>query len=352
MVPFAATRNPIDVTGQVVSDMGILDRAIGMMLDDGGYEAVACFAGSIGRSPINGPRFKEAFPRLRRSHPETLLAIVCYYTPDFRAALDAAGCLVFDDPTHALRAIAALVRFRRAFDAAPAAAAAALPAPESLPPGPCDEATALAILARAGIPVMPHRLVRSADEAEAAARDLGVPAVLKIVSPDITHKTDLGGVALNLATPQDVRRAFDEVTARVRQAAPKAALAGCLVAPMVTGGVETIIGAQWDPVFGPVVMLGLGGIFVEALKDVTFRLAPFDEAEAHRMIAELRALPVLQGMRGRKPADLDALARALAQLSRFAAAQGPRLRSLDINPFLVLPEGEGALALDAVILPA
>jgi acyl-CoA synthetase (NDP forming) len=120
---------------------------------------------------------------------------------------------------------------------------------------------------------------------------------------------------------------------------------------MLAGGVETILGAHWDPVFGPVVMLGLGGIFVEALGDVTFRLAPFDEAEARRMIAELRALPVLEGARGRPPADLAALARALAQLSRFAAAQGPALRSLDINPFLVLPEGRGALALDAVIVP-
>ncbi len=351
MVPFAATRNPIDVTGQVVQDMGILERTIEMTLASGFYESVACFIGSVGRSPVNAPRFMECLPRLRRRYPDSLLAVSCFYTPQFRAALDAAGCLVFDEPTHALRALAALGKFRRAFDAAPAAAAP-LPAPQTLPPGPCDEATSLAILARARIPVMPHRLVRSADEAAAAAEALGMPVALKIVSPDITHKTDLGGVVLNLATADAVRRAFDEVTARVRKAAPQASLGGCLVAPMVTGGVETILGAHWDPVFGPVVMLGLGGVFVEALKDVTFRLAPFDEAEARRMITELRALPVLHGMRGRPPADLAALARALADLSRFAAAQGPALASLDINPFLVLPEGQGALALDAVLLPA
>jgi acetate---CoA ligase (ADP-forming) len=351
MVPFAATRNPIDVTGQIVSDMGILERAIEMTLATGFYDSIACFIGSTGRSPVNAPRFMAAFPRLRRRYPESLLAVACYYTPQFRAALDEAGCLLFDEPTHALRAIAALTRFRRSFDALPAATEP-LPAPEKLPPAPCDEAAALALLARAGLPVVPHRVVRSPAEAEAAAESLGLPVVLKILSPDITHKSDLGGVALNLATPEAVRRAFDEVTARVRQAAPQASLAGCLVAPMATGGVETILGTHWDPVFGPVVMLGLGGVFVEALKDVTFRLAPFDEAEARRMIAELRALPVLQGMRGRPPADLAALARALAALSRFAAAQGPSLRSLDINPFLVLPQGKGALALDAVLLPA
>jgi acetate---CoA ligase (ADP-forming) len=154
-----------------------------------------------------------------------------------------------------------------------------------------------------------------------------------------------------LATPDAVGRAFDEVMARIAKAAPEARRRGCLVAPMVTGGVETILGAHWDAVFGPVIMLGLGGVFVEALEDVTFRLAPFDESEARRTIKELRAERVLHGMRGQPPADLDALAEALARLSRFAAAQGPRLKSLDINPFLVLPEGKGALALDAIILP-
>ena len=350
IVPFAGTRNPIDVTGQVVSDYGILERTIEMTLAEGGYDSLACFIGSIGRSPVNAPRFMAAFPRMRRRFPDTTLAVACYHTPQFRAALDAAGCLVFDEPTHALRALAALGEFRRAFDRG-SAAPAPLPAPEALPQAPCDEATALAIVARAGIPVVPHRLVTSAAEAAEAASALGLPVALKIVSPDITHKTELGGVALGLATPEAVARAFDDVTRRVRQAAPQATLTGCLVAPMVTGGVETILGAQWDPVFGPVVMLGLGGIFVEALKDVTFRLAPFDEDEARRMIAELRARPVLEGARGRPPADLAALARALAALSRFAAAQGPALRSLDLNPFLVLPDGHGALALDAVVVP-
>jgi acetate---CoA ligase (ADP-forming) len=351
MVPFAGTRNPIDVTGQIVSDMGILERALDMVIGDGCYQSLACFVGSVGRSPVNAPRFMQAFAELRRRYPERLLSVACLHTPLFRAALDAAGCLLFDEPTHAIRAVAALAQFRRAFDTTPAPAPA-LPAAQPLPAGPLDEIASLAILERAGIPVLRHRLVRSADEAEAAARTLGLPAALKIVSADITHKSDVGGVALNLASSGAVRRAFDEVTARVRQAQPAARLSGCLVAPMVTGGVETILGAQWDPVFGSVVMLGLGGIFVELLRDVTFRLAPFNEDEAWRMISELRALPVLRGARGRPPADLGALARALAQLSRFAAAQGASLKSLDINPFLVLPDGKGAMALDAVVLPA
>ncbi len=168
IVPFAGTRNPIDVTGQVVSDYGILERTIEMTLAEGGYDSVACFIGSIGRSPVNAPRFMAAFPRMRRRFPDTMLAVACYHTPQFRAALDAAGCLVFDEPTHALRALAALGEFRRAFDRG-SAAPAPLPAPEALAQAPCDEATALAIVARAGIPVVPHRLVTSAAEAAEAA---------------------------------------------------------------------------------------------------------------------------------------------------------------------------------------
>jgi acetate---CoA ligase (ADP-forming) len=351
MVPFAATRNPIDVTGQIVSDMGILDRALEMAAVDGAYPSLACFLGSIGRSPVNGPRFMEVFARLGRRYPDTLFSLATFHTPEFRAAVNAAGCLIFDEPTYAVRAVAALARFRRAFDSAPAALPA-LPPVEKLPPGPLDEVAALAVIERAGIPSVAHRLVRSAAEAAEAAITLGLPAALKIASADITHKTDIGGVALNLATVEAVRRAFDEVTARVTKAQPAARITGCLVAPMAPQGVETILGAQWDPVFGPVIMLGLGGIFVEAMKDVTFRLAPFDEAEARRMIGELRALPVLRGLRGRPPADLAALAKALAALSRFAAAQGSALQSLDINPFLVLREGQGTLALDAVLIPA
>ncbi|HYM04269.1 MAG TPA: acetate--CoA ligase family protein [Stellaceae bacterium] len=351
MVPFAATRNPIDVTGQIVSDMGILDRALEIVLAGGGFPSVAAFIGSMGRSPVNGPRFMEVFARLQAKYPHTQIAVACLHTPEFRAALDGAGCLLFDEPTHAIRAVAALAQFRRSFDATPRTEPA-LPAAATLPAGPCDEASALAVLRQAGIPVMPHRVVRSADDAAAAADALGLPVALKILSPDITHKTDLGGVVLNLTTRDAVRRAFDEVSARIAKAQPSARVSGCLVAPMVTGGVETILGVQYDPVFGPVVMLGLGGIFVEALKDVSFRLAPFDENEARRMIAELRGVAVLRGIRGRPPADTNALAAALAALSRFAAAQGAALKSLDVNPFVVLPEGNGGMALDAVLIPA
>ncbi len=137
---------------------------------------------------------------------------------------------------------------------------------------------------------------------------------------------------------------------RVRQRVPNAKLEGVIVSPMVRGGTEMILGVQNDAVFGPVVMLGLGGIFVEVLRDVTFRIAPFGVEEAHRMIAELRGAAILKGARGQPPADTDALAKAVSNLSLFAAAHKDRLRSVDVNPLLVRAKGEGVAALDALII--
>ncbi|MGH7109552.1 MAG: acetate--CoA ligase family protein, partial [Stellaceae bacterium] len=220
-----------------------------------------------------------------------------------------------------------------------------------LPTHPIGEHEAKRILARAGIPVAEERLVRSADEAETAAAALGERLVLKIVSPDIAHKTEIGGVRLDVQRAE-VRAAYDRLLAAVAARAPEARIDGVLVAPFLDDGIETILGVQNDPVFGPVVMFGLGGVLVEVLRDVTFRLAPFGVAEAHRMIGEVRGATLLDGARGRPAGDRDALALALSRLSVFAAAQAKRFTSIEINPLLVRPRGLGVAALDALILPA
>ncbi|MEZ5739918.1 MAG: acetate--CoA ligase family protein [Burkholderiaceae bacterium] len=212
------------------------------------------------------------------------------------------------------------------------------------------ERDALQLLSAAGLPVVPSALAVSADQAVAAAGRIGYPVVAKIVSADILHKTDVGGVSLDLRDEQAVRDAYATVTANAARHAPKAAIDGVLIAPMVRGGIECILGVQQDPAFGPVVMFGLGGILVDALKDVSFRAAPFGRDEALSMIREIRGYPVLTGLRGAPPADIDALADALVALSSFAAAAGPSMQSLDINPMLVRAKGEGVMALDAVIV--
>lgn len=202
----------------------------------------------------------------------------------------------------------------------------------------------------AGIPMTREVVAKTADEAARQATEIGFPVVLKIASPDIQHKSDIGGVLLKLADAEAVRAGFDTIMQRVRKAEPNARIDGVVVAQMITGGVETILGVNRDPVFGPVVMFGIGGVFVEAFKDVAFRVAPFGEAEARAMIDEVKGRVMLRGLRGAPPADEAALVRALAQLSSFAAANADVIETIDINPFVVLPAGQGAVALDALIV--
>jgi len=168
-----------------------------------------------------------------------------------------------------------------------------------------------------------------------------------VLSPDIAHKSEAGGVVLGLRSADEVAAGYDAMMARVAAHAPAAKLEGALVARMIEGGVETVIGIKRDPVFGPVVMFGLGGVYVEVLKDVTLRLAPVDRATAGEMIRRIKGFPLLAGARGKPPADLDALADALAAMSRFAAAH-PEVASAEINPFIALPQG--GVAVDALIL--
>ncbi|HYZ30805.1 MAG TPA: acetate--CoA ligase family protein, partial [Crenalkalicoccus sp.] len=228
-----------------------------------------------------------------------------------------------------------------------------LPAAAPLDPAALrTEAAAKQALAAAGLPVLPERVVHSGVEAAEAAAALGFPVVLKIVSPDLPHKTEVGGVALGLDDATAVAAAHDAMLARVGAAAPRARIEGVLVSPMATGGIELILGTKRDPVFGPVVLVGLGGIFAEILKDVAVRPAPVDDAEALAMLRSLKAFPVLDGARGRPKLDLAAAAGAIVALSRFAAQQAATVTEVDINPLLVRPAGQGAVALDALIVPA
>jgi acetyl coenzyme A synthetase (ADP forming)-like protein len=207
------------------------------------------------------------------------------------------------------------------------------------------DAEARDILLAYGIPLPKTALAKDADEAVTAAEAMGYPVVMKIASPDILHKTDIGGVKLNLASADDVRDAFDLIMYRATRHMPDATIWGCQVQQMVKGGKEVIIGVNRDPQFGPLLMFGLGGVYVEALKDVTFRVAPIDRREAREMLGEIRAYSLLRGVRGEKPSDLEAIADTLARISQLVT-DFPELVELDINPLLVFPAGQGVLGLD------
>ena len=212
-----------------------------------------------------------------------------------------------------------------------------------------NEVEAKALLAAAGVPVTPTRLARSAAEAATIAEELGFPAVLKIVSRDIVHKSDLGGVVLGLKNAAAVRRARREMLARVREAAPAARIEGVSVQRMAAPGIEVIVGATTDPQFGPVMMFGLGGVFVEVLKDVAFRIVPLAPRDAAQLVREIRGLPLLQGARGAAPVDLGVLERLVLAVSGFVADH-PDVAELDLNPVFAYPDG--AVAVDARIVLA
>jgi acetate---CoA ligase (ADP-forming) len=213
--------------------------------------------------------------------------------------------------------------------------------------GPWSEQQARELLTAAGVPVVPGGLAGSADEAADLAQRVGLPVALKICSAQITHKSDIGGVALGLNTEAEVRAAYEKVRA-AGDAVTGAAIDGVLVTPMRTGGAELLVGVTVDPTFGPVLAIGLGGVWVEIMGDTSLRVLPVDAAEAKRMLGELRGLPLLQGARGTRPADLDVLADAITGISQVALELGGALRALEVNPLWV--NGDQVEALDVLVI--
>lgn len=205
-----------------------------------------------------------------------------------------------------------------------------------------NEFEAKKLLARYGIPVTEGEIAENADQAEMIASRIGTPVAMKISSPDISHKSDVGGVVLNV-NGKDVKTIFSQIISRVKKALPGANIEGILVQKMAPSGIETIVGLKKDAQFGHALMFGLGGIFVEIYKDVTFRVAPVDKDDALRMISEIKGYPILKGIRGKSPVDLDAIAQVLVSVSEMAERE--KVIELDINPLIV---GEkGAVAVDA-----
>ncbi|MGD0229184.1 MAG: acetate--CoA ligase family protein [Syntrophorhabdales bacterium] len=207
------------------------------------------------------------------------------------------------------------------------------------------DAEARAVMEAYGIRVPKSKLCDSADEAVRFAEEIGFPVVMKIASPDILHKTDIGGVKLDIRTRADVRDAFDLLIYRASRYMPDADIWGCQVQEQIEGGTEVILGMNRDLQFGPLVMLGLGGIYVEVLKDVVFRIAPFCRREATEMMQELRSYKLLQGVRGRPPSDVPALADALLRVSQLVT-EFPVILEMDINPLVVFEEGRGVMGID------
>ena len=351
--PLAAFANPVDVTANAVNDFGLVTAGLESMMRDGGYDMLASFFTSWAASTVLGPKLRAALQAAQPAFAHCPHALIISADEAICADYESDGLMVFADPDRAVGAMARLARLAEAFARPPREPPPPLPegVPE-IPAGAVGEHTAKAILAAAGVPMLPEALVQDAGEAAAAARRMGLPVAMKIVSPDIAHKTEIGGVALDLASEDAVHAAHDRLVAAACRHAPKARLDGVLVAPMAGAGVELILGVRVDPIAGPVAMVGLGGILTEVMADVILHRAPVTVEEARDMIGRLRGAAILRGPRGRPPADIDAAAQALSALSVLGAARAEQIDSIEINPLLVRDAGAGAVALDALIVPA
>jgi len=348
LLPHASVRNPVDGTAQIWSDMRVFDTYLQTMAREGDYDVLLLFLTAMPYSPALQAPLKACLLRLREACPDKLLILSMFAPAEFCREMADAGYLLFEDTTRAVNAIAALrdVAPRKAMGEVEAVDITDYPAL-----GAADHEHALkGVLAGAGISVPEERLVGSLQDGCAAADELGYPVALKIVSPDILHKSDAGGVALGLADRDTFAKAWNAMMPKVREAYPAARIEGALVTPMAPDGVEMIVGVNRDPVFGPVAMVGFGGLFAEMFADVALRRAPVCKGEALAMIGELKGFALLDGARGRPKADVGALADTIVRLSGLAVANEALVDSIEVNPVRVLGEGAGVLALDAALV--
>jgi len=354
----ASIRNPLDMIASATPKG--YRAALGALLEDPAVDAaLAIFVPPLG---VTQEDVSLAIATVAEEHPDqTVFAVLMGHQglPQGRATLHAAGIPAYIFPESAARALAAMCRWRewrerpepvlepmvvdrvtarRLIDEARAAGRSRL-----------AEAEALELLSAYGIPVARGSLATSADEAVGYAERMGYPVVLKIVAPAILHKTEVGGVQVNLGDAAEVRRAFDQIMLGARTAHSGVVITGVMVQPMLHNGRELIVGMTRDPLFGPLVMFGLGGILVEVLRDVTFRIAPFDREEARRMMREIRGASLLDAVRGMPPADRGAVEDVLLRIATLVSDH-PEIAELDVNPLMAM--STGAVAADARVMLA
>jgi acetate---CoA ligase (ADP-forming) len=351
---FGSPRNPVDVTADVFNDLSAFLRAVELVLADPNVDQLGVlYAGLSGEIALACNR--AVAEAAARSEKPVMLAWTArrHRAEAAYRLVEEAGIPYFTSPVRLANAAGALAKFaqfreRAAQRADLFAAGAWSAAPVGTHPGALSEAESKALVASWGVPATRDVLVAPGDDPVVAARDLAYPLVVKIASADIAHKSEAGGVVVGVRNAAELAAAVGQVTQSARAYAPEARIEGVLACEMVTDGVEMLLGVSEDPVFGPTVALGLGGVAAEALRDVAYRVAPFDEAEARAMIGELRGARLLRAFRNRPPADVEALARAAARVSQAAYALRGRLVELDINPLFVRPQGKGVVAGDAL----
>ncbi len=355
----AAVSNPVDMTADVGADQ--YRATLGTLLATAEFDGAVVIA--TPRGEMSGESVAKAILDAKSSTAKAIVACLFGLTDLSREVefLEDHGIPTFTFPEEAVQGLGSLARYHawrtrprttvRSFPVDATAVGALLDQVRASGVSVLPESAARSLLSAYGIRFPKVARATTIDEAIRTADGIGYPIVLKVASPDISHKTDVGGVAVGLADAEMLRAAWDHMHAAVTAAAPTARIEGYEIEEQISGGREVLVGIQRDPDFGPILVFGMGGIYVEVLRDVTFRLAPVSELAARRMVESIKAFPLLRGVRGEPPSDLAALEDAIERVSQLAVER-PEIAELDLNPLIVLPAGRGVVAVDVRVVLA
>jgi acyl-CoA synthetase (NDP forming) len=343
--PSVGTSNPIDVAGPGMADMSFIPLLSQRLVETGGFDTCLVFINHLGLVPRLFDEMRQHFSWVPKKQRHILVGICGIFDTSTRAQLEADGFWVVEDPSRCIKLVAMLDRARFS---ATRPSLLSLPANASEQLDTLHEAASKEFVARWGIQVSRDVIVQSPIEAVEATRKLGLPVAAKLLSRTIIHKSDVGGVMLNLRTEAEVEAAFNAIRTAA-EGLSNSEFEGVLISAMESGKAELIVGTRNDPVFGPVIAVGFGGTLVELLDDVQIDLPPLSVAEAERMIRSLRGFPLLDGVRGGAPLDVEAVAELISHLSQGVVAEGGKVHSVELNPVLVRPRGAGCVAVDSVV---
>jgi acetate---CoA ligase (ADP-forming) len=349
LVPFASPMNPVDVTAQFFNDLSIVPKFTDLMLSRGGYDALIGFWTSAAGSPVIAKPLLSSLKQAMTGYEEKLFINCMVASEEIVKTYEDEGFICIEDPTRAVVAMSALMFFGEKFN-------------ENkfknnfnendflvkIPQKKLNEIDCSEILREAGLPIVSSFLINNIDELSAIFNENQNKHVMKIVSSEIQHKTDVGGVILNIEGVEQAKKAYEQILSNVKKNALNAKIEGVMLSPMIEGGFECILGAKIDPVFGPIIMFGLGGIYAEIMKDIVFAEAPLSNEKAEKMILSLKCKDLFYGARGQAPIDVKALTQLIVTLSNFIAANKDQVDQVEMNPVIV--SEDQIIALDALIV--